>query len=80
MDPGTDPTEEMMRLVKKEKRYAARIMKNLIEIQRGKIFRDFGHPSFLRYLTDELEYSKEEARHLESEVNRALRGPGAPVV
>ena len=48
-------------LVQKEKHYTALILKNLAEVERRKLYCDYGYPSLFKYLTKELRYSDSEA-------------------
>ena len=67
--------KETERLAKEEKRHTALLVRNLVEIQRWKIFCDLGHPTLFKYLTHELKYTEAEAHVRVAAVRLALRAP-----
>ncbi len=52
---------ETKRLVQIEKRYTAKILKNLMIIEKEKLYADLRYPSLYQYLRKELNYSDSEA-------------------
>ena len=53
---------ETKNLAKVEKSYTAKILQNLVIIDRDKLYADLKYPSLLKYIISELEYSEPEAR------------------
>jgi hypothetical protein len=62
-------------LVQKEKHFTAQVIKNLVEIDRQKLFCDFGYPSLFKYLVRELHYSEAEANLRVGAVKLARKSP-----
>ena len=53
---------ETKQLVKTEKEYTAKILKNLMIIDEEKLYSDLKYPSLHKYIVMELGYSEPEAR------------------
>ena len=49
------------KLVSQERKYTALILKNLVEIEKKKLYCDLGYPSLYKYLIKELKYSEGES-------------------
>jgi hypothetical protein len=64
--------QETRQLVKREKFYTAKILQNLCQIDREKLFSDFGFSSLYAYLIKGLSYSESEA-HLRVSAVKLIR-------